>query len=389
MTYNFDEQINRYGTDSIKYEPEKRGRSASVLPMWVADMDFRAPPFVLDALHRRVVHGIFGYSEPGGEYYGAVREWFRSRFDWTVEPETVTLTFGVVNAVNLAVRAFTAEGDGVIIQQPVYYPFESAVRDNRRTLLVNELVMERGRYVMDLDDFAEKAKRAKLFILCSPHNPVGRVWTREELRAVGEICLRNGVTVISDEIHADFVYAPHRHTVFETLSPELREITVTCTAPSKTFNLAGLAISNIMIGNEELRRAFRAEYNAAGLSQPSLLGFAACQSAYSPEGAVWLKQLLAYLEGNIALMREFLRDRVGEVKLVEPEGTYLLWLDCRALGERNVSAFMEKRAELWLDGGEMFGESGRGYQRVNIACPRSTLSLALARLESAVRARRG
>jgi cystathionine beta-lyase len=349
--------------------------------MWVADMDFKAPPCVLEELHRRVEHGIFGYSEAGEEYFDTLKQWFQTRHNWTVEQNSLTLTFGIVNAVYLAVRALTSEGDGVIIQQPVYYPFEGAVSDNRRKVLNNGLIYENGRYAMDLNDFEEKAKLAKVFILCNPHNPVGRVWTRDELKAVGDICVRYGVTVISDEIHQDFIFAPSKHTVFADISPEFADITITCTAPSKTFNLAGLTLSNIFIDNKEIRRKFRREYEAAGLSQPSLLGFAACQAAYSG-GVEWLEQLVKYLAGNLEFTRDFLVNNVPSVKLIEPEGTYLLWFDFRELNVPNLDDFILNKAKLWLDGGTMFGASGKGFQRLNMACPRSTLEDALLRIKN-------
>lgn len=381
MTYNFDEVINRYGTGSIKFSPEFRNKPSDVLPMWVADMDFKAPPCVLEELHRRVEHGIFGYSEAGEEYFDTLKQWFQTRHNWTVEQNSLTLTFGIVNAVYLAVRALTSEGDGVIIQQPVYYPFEGAVSDNRRKVLNNGLIYENGRYAMDLNDFEEKAKLAKVFILCNPHNPVGRVWTRDELKAVGDICVRYGVIVISDEIHQDFIFAPSKHTVFADISPEFADITITCTAPSKTFNLAGLTLSNIFIDNKEIRRKFRREYEAAGLSQPSLLGFAACQAAYSG-GVEWLEQLVKYLAGNLEFTRDFLVNNVPSVKLIEPEGTYLLWFDFRELNVPNLDDFILNKAKLWLDGGTMFGASGKGFQRLNMACPRSTLEDALLRIKN-------
>ena len=383
MAYDFDRVIERRGTYSIKYNPAARGKPEDVLPMWVADMDFPAPPCVLEALSERVRHGVFGYSEPDGAYFDAVRGWFSRRFGWAVEREWLVITPGVVNAVSLAVRALTEPGDGVVIQQPVYYPFETAIRKNGRIPLVSELVYAGGRYGVDFDDFESRLRQAKLFILCSPHNPVGRVWTRDELFRMGELCLRYGVTVIADEIHQDFIYAGSRHLVFETLDPRFADITVTCTAPSKTFNLAGLPHANIFIQNETLRRKFAAEYASCGLSQPGVMGLAACEAAYNG-GEEWLEELLEYLTGNMSLIRGFLAERCPEVKLVEPEGTYLAWLDCAAAGlsARELDGLITNRAKLWLDGGTMFGPCGAGFQRLNAACPRPVLREALERLSS-------
>lgn len=350
--------------------------------MWVADMDFESPPCVLDALSKRVKHGIFGYSEPDAAYFSAVRGWFERRFGWDPEREWLTVTPGVVNAIYIAVRSLTESGDGVVIQQPVYYPFASAVKQTGRKLLVNELVYSGGSYSIDFDDFEQKIKEARLFILCNPHNPVGRVWTREELVRMGEICLCHGVAVIADEIHQDFIYHGHHHHVFAGLDPRFADIAVTCTSPSKTFNLAGLLHANIFIQNKTLRDKFTREYASCGLSQPGIMGLSACKAAYE-DGTQWLEELLTYLAGNMSLIREFLQTRVPKIKLVEPEGTYLAWLDCTELGcsSHELDELVTHKAKLWLDGGTMFGIGGNGFQRINAACPRSVLRTALERLE--------
>lgn len=377
---NFDRKINRYGTYSIKFDPVSRGLPADVLPMWVADMDFPAPACVTEALAKYCEFGIFGYSEPDEEYFEVVRDWFSRRFAWDVKREWLAITPGVVSAVYIAVRALTNAGDGVVIQQPVYYPFESAVRHTGRKLLVNQLVYENGRYSIDFDDFEKKIAQAKLFILCSPHNPVGRVWTREELLRMGEICLRHGVTVVADEIWQDFIFPGHRHYVFAALSPELADISVTATAPSKTFNLAGLQHANIFASNKELHRKFTREYYSSGLSQPSLLGLVSCKAAYEG-GGEWLDALLAYLAGNMSFMGDFLQKNIPAIKMIEPEGTYLAWLDCSALDEPRLNEIITQEAKLWLSDGAKFGAGGEGFQRVNIACPREILHDALVRLE--------
>jgi cystathionine beta-lyase len=350
-------------------------------------MDFQAPQEVLEALVNKSRHGIFGYSDTiGDDYFNALACWYEDRFDWRPSPEGLVKAPSVVFAICTAIRALTSEGDAVLIQQPVYYPFAESVNINRRQLVVNELVYRDGRYSIDLADFENKVvqNHVKLFILCSPHNPVGRVWTRDELTAIGDICVKHGVKVISDEIHADFVYPGYSHQVFEAIKPEYSDITITCTAPTKTFNLAGLQISNIFIANAEMRKQFKKEIDRTGYSQPNVMGLTACKTAYKC-GAQWLDELMVYLASNLTLARNFLAQELPSIRLVEPEGTYLIWLDCRAL-ELSDSALDElivHKAGLWLDPGTMFGIGGEGFQRINIACPASILQNALEKLKKA------
>jgi len=387
--YNFDEVIGRRGTGSLKYDlAVKRGMPEDVIPFWVADMDFKSPPEVLGALSERIDHGIFGYSDTLDDaYFNALSGWYRDRFDWNIKPEWLVKLPGVVFAICTAIRALTKPGDAVMIQQPVYYPFESSVKDNDRRLVVNKLVNINGKYRMDIDQFERLIveENVKLFILCNPHNPVGRVWTREELTAVGDICTRYGVYVISDEIHQDFVYPGYRHLVFAGLKPEYADITVTCTAPSKTFNLPGLQISNIFIANEKIRRQFAAEARKTGYSQPNLMGMVACQAAYE-HGAQWLDDLILYLSENLALIRSFLQNELYSIHMIEPEGTYLVWLDFSALGlsDRDLEQLLVHKARIWLSSGPSFGAGGEGFQRFNIACPRSVLQQGLNRLKEAL-----
>lgn len=386
MKYDFDRVIDRRNTYSIKYDGAARGKGEDVLPLWVADMDFQAPECVIDALSAHSRHGIFGYSDTDGAYFETLRGWFSHRFGWEIEKEWSLTTPGVVTAIHIAIRSLTERGDSVMIQQPVYYPFESAVKLTGRELVVNELIYENGSYSIDFDDFEDKIKKnhVKLFILCSPHNPVGRVWTLDELTRLGEICVRWGVIVIADEIHQDFIYAGHKHTVFAGISPAFRDISITCTSPSKTFNLAGLQLSNIFIANEKIRQQFKEEYSRCGLSQPGIMGIISCRAAYEG-GGDWLRELLSYLAGNLSYLREFLDQRIPEVRLVEPEGTYLAWLDLRRLGldDRKLDEIILQKAGLWLDDGPMFGVGGGGFQRMNIACPRQILQQAMERLEKA------
>jgi cysteine-S-conjugate beta-lyase len=383
MKYNFDRVTDRSNSYSIKYEPLWRGKPSDVLPMWVADMDFAAPPCVQKALISRAKHGIFGYSEPDTAYFDVMRKWFEKRFNWPVLSDWLTITPGVVNALYIAVRSLTKPGDGIVIQQPVYYPFEYSIRKTGRQLLINELVYSDGRYSIDFQDFEEKIKQSKLFIMCNPHNPVGRVWNTDELIRMGEICLRHGVTVIADEIHEDFIFAGHRHIVFAALNDDFANVTVTCTSPSKTFNLAGLLHANIFISNKELREKFKEEYARSGLSQPGVMGLIACKAAYE-DGAQWLEQLLNYLSGNILFLKTYLTQRIPNVKLIEPEGTYLAWLDCNELGipAQKLDEALTHKGKLWLSSGSSFGKGGKGFERMNVACPRSILHNALERLKS-------
>lgn len=393
-TYNFDKIINRKGTNCLKYDyAVERGKPADVLPLWVADMDFTVSEEITKSLHAAVDHGIYGYIQPKDAYYNAITNWMEKNHNWKTKREWIMKTPGVVFALGAAVKAFTKPGDAVLIQNPVYYPFTNIIRDNDRRVIDNTLVYEKrvtegkSQYSIDYEDFERKIvqENIKLFILCNPHNPVGRVWNREELQYLGEICLRHHVIVVSDEIHNDFVYPGFEHTVFANVDPRFAEFTVTCTAPSKTFNLAGLQISNIFISNETLREAFQKEIDKTGYDEPNALGAVACEAAYRG-GQEWLDQLRAYLLENLNFLRTYLQEKIPQIHLVEPEGTYLVWLDCSELGisGKELDQFIVEKAGLWLDGGAMFGPSGADFQRVNIACPRATLELALDKLKAAV-----
>jgi cystathionine beta-lyase len=381
MSYDFDTLIDRHGTGSLKYDfALERGKPEGLLPLWVADMDFPAPAEVLADLQKVVEHGIFGYSEPKDDYFDAVIGWFESRFGYRVSKREIVKTPGIVFSLAQIVKAYTRPGEAVMIQTPVYYPFYEVIRANGRTLVTNPLIYRSGRYSIDFGDFERKIADSdvKLFILCSPHNPVGRVWTRNELAAINEICERHDVIVVSDEIHCDFVWPGHKHICFGTLN----ENAIIATAPSKTFNLAGLQASNIFIKNEALRSKLKAEIGRAGYHQLTTLGLKACQSAYT-QGGPWLEELKSYLMGNIRFTREFLAARLPKIQLVEPEGTYLLWLDFSAYGltPDELDRRVTENAKLWLSGGTTFGPGGEGFQRVNIACPRVTLTKALSNLE--------
>jgi len=385
MKYDFDRVIERTKTNSLKHDfKEERGKNQDVLPLWVADMDFQTAPVILDRLENAVRHGIFGYSETKDDYFKAIESWFQYGFGWTLNKDWLVKTPGVVFAIATAIRAYTREGESVLIQQPVYYPFREVIEDNNRKLVNSPLKLDNGYYQIDFEDFENKILEhdVKLFILCSPHNPVGRVWKKWELEKIGEICLKHHVIIVSDEIHSDFVYPEYKHIVFASLSQELSEITITCTSPSKTFNLAGLQVSNIFISNQVLRDKFQRAVAGSGYDQINLMGLIACQSAYE-DGKEWLQQLKEYLKDNLTLVREFLKENLPNIKLIEPEGTYLVWLDFRSLNllEEERQNLIENEAKLWLDSGIMFGEEGRGFERINIACPRTVLKQALEQLK--------
>ena len=393
-TYDFDIPVDRHGTDSLKYDrAELFGRSPDLLSLWVADMDFKTPDEVIEAIVQRANHGIFGYTDPGVDYYQAVAAWMRNRHGWEIDPKGILTTPGVVFALAVAVRAYTQPGDAVLYMPPVYYPFAGVIKENGRVLAEAPLVFSEksGRYAIDFEQFERVAVEsgAKLLLFCSPHNPVGRVWRREELERLVQICLEQGITIVSDEIHEDFIRPDHTHIPTASLSPEVADITVTLTSASKTFNLAGLQVANAIFSNERLRREFATALSITGYNQANTLGIVATKAAYE-FGASWLDQLNAYLEGNWALLADFLDERIPELKLVEPEGTYLAWVDCRALGldDRGLKRFILDDAKLWLDQGDIFGKPGSGFIRINIATQKAYLLRALEQLATAVTARR-
>lgn len=389
MKYPFEVPVSRKGTNCLKYDfAEKRGYPPDVLPLWIADMDFPTAPTILEAMKKCVDHGIFGYSDALPDYTAAVIHWFTRHFHWSPDPAWLVKTPGVVFAIAMAVQSFTNEGDAVLVQPPVYYPFFSVIRTNRRALIENPLSYQNGRYTIDYEDFEQKIRdnHVKMFILCSPHNPVGRVWTAEELKRLGEICLKYGVLVVSDEIHCDITYSDrHPHTIFLNAAPDLQEQCIICNSPSKSFNLAGLQISNIWIPNDTLRRRFCGNIERCGYSGSNPFGLVATKAAYET-GEDWLEACKDYLWGNFDFLRIFLRERLPMLKLIEPEGTYFAWIDCAGLGlsQEVLDRFVVERANLWLDAGHVFGKEGALFQRIAMACPRVTLEKALMQLERAV-----
>lgn len=386
---DFDTIIDRKNTYSLKYDfMKQKNMPEDVLPLWVADMDFQVSSYIQEALKKQAEHGIFGYSEVLNDYFTAVKQWMKRHHDWLVEEEWLIKTPGIVFALAAAVRAYTEEGDSVLIQQPVYYPFYDVIVDNRRKVVSNILVQDAsGKYQIDFTDFEEKIirEKVKVFFLCSPHNPVGRVWNRKELERIGDICYKHHVIVISDEIHSDFVFRG-KHFVFAGIKEEYKNISITATSPSKTFNIAGLQVSNIFIPNQELREKFKKQIDAAGYSQLNVMGLVATKTAYE-EGEEWYEAMHQYVNANISYVKQFIKERLPEITLVDPEGTYLLWLDFRKLGlsEEKIEKWIVEKAKLWLDSGSIFGRTGSGFQRMNVACPKGILTEALTRLEAAVR----
>lgn len=388
MKYNFNEIIDRKGTDSLKYDfAVERGLPKDVLPLWVADMDFPVEDHIKEALIKASEHAIFGYSDTKDDYFEVLSSWYERRFFWKVKKEWLVKTPGVVFAIAMAIQALTRENEAIIIQEPVYYPFSSTIRANNRKLVINNLVLKKDKYHIDFVDFEKKIieNNVKLFILCSPHNPVGRVWTGEELQKLANICLKHKVYIFSDEIHSDLVYEKDTHTIFANLGKDVEDSCIVATAPSKTFNIAGLQVSNIWIANKKMRDSFKEAIDRAGYSQLNNMGLIATKVAYK-YGEEWLEELKIYLKSNIDFVRKFLKDKLPNIKLIEPEGTYLLWLDCRELGlsEKERQGLIQNKAKLWLDTGTMFGKAGAGFERINIACPRKTLKEAMNRLKEAI-----
>ena len=400
MHYNFDREIDRRYSDSTKWEyfqegatPDKRLRTEAafgderVLPMWVADMDFPAPQPVVEALARRAAHPIYGYSMPGEGYLAAVSGWMQRRHGWTVAPDWIVPTPGIVPALYMLVRTFAAPGEKVLIQTPVYHPFYSAIRDNDVVIVRNPLINEGGHYRMDFADLERKLAdpAVRLAILCSPHNPVGRVWTAEELQRFGALCIVHDVMIVSDEIHADLIMPGHRFVPFAGLSEAFARHSIVCTAPSKTFNLAGLKTANLIIPNPNLRQRFAQTQIRSGLAGINAFGLAATQAAYT-HGDEWLEQMLDYLDGNHRTLEAFLAEHLPQIAAATLEGTYLAWLDCRRLGldDGGLKRLLLEQARIYPESGARFGVEGQGFIRLNIACPRSILVEALERIKAAV-----
>lgn len=386
MKYDFDKITDRRATNSYKWDSAPEG----VLPMWVADMDFRTAPAIIDALQKRVAHGIFGYTRVPDAYYDAVTSWFSRRHGWDIDREWIIYTSGVVPAVSAVIKALTMPGDKVIVQTPVYNCFFSSIRNNGCEIVSNPLRRTADTYEMDFDALERCAAdpRAKVMLLCNPHNPAGRVWTPDELTRLGNICLRNGVTVVADEIHCELVYQGFKYTPFASLSDAFLHRSVTCVSPSKAFNIAGLQIANIVAFDNDLRSRIDKAININEVCDVNPFGVAATIAAYN-EGEEWLNQLVDYLHGNYEAMAEFCRRELPEFPITRLEGTYLVWMDCSSLGMPSdaLEHALLDDARLWLNAGTMYGAEGEGYMRWNIACPRSVMLDGLNRFLNFVRSR--
>ena len=390
MRYDFDTVLDRRGTHSLKWDRCQVDFGLDdVIPMWVADMDFAAPPAVVQAIGRRAAHGAYGYVSVPESFWESAIGWLERRHEWTVERRWLHRAPGVVPALSLSVNAFTEPGDAVVVQTPVYYPFFHAIENNGRRLVRNPLIADGDTYRMDLADLERKIdSRTRLLILCSPHNPVGRVWTRPELEALGEICIRRNLVVLSDEIHMDLTLPGHTHVPLATMSPALADRTVTCVAPSKTFNLAGLSMSLIVASNPELLARYERQFDASGLEIASLFGTVALEVAYR-SGDEWLDQLREYIAENVDFAERFIRERIPLLRFIRPEGTYLALVDCRRLGmpQKALDDFLLRTARVYFDSGSWFGEEAAGFERINLGCPRATLTEALERMERAINSR--
>lgn len=400
MTFNFNQEIDRKGTNCMKWEfifdgstltfgdhaDPKHGPNR-LLPMWVADMDFRCPPAVIEALVTRAEHGVYGYNFPCDSYYEAVIKWMARRYNREIDRDWISLTPGVVSALNMLVQTFVEPGDRVLVQRPVYRPFFDVIINNGAEIVSNSLLYKNGQYEMDFDDLAQKAAdpAVKMAILCSPHNPVGRVWTAEELARFGEICIENDVLVIADEVHCDLIYKGYSFTSFASLSEIFAHNSFVCTAASKTFNLAGLKTSNIITPNRDLRERFEKTLVRNGLFGVNTFGIVAVEAAYN-HGEEWLEEVMVYIENNYRFMESFIAEHLPQLKIIRPQGTYLVWVDFRNLGLDPTSrkAWLMDEARVYLNEGELFGPEGEGFERFNIACPRSILEEALERIKGTI-----
>lgn len=385
MKYNFDEVVCRKNNNAAKYDElgVKFGRE-DLIPMWIADMDFKTAEPIMEAMRARLEQGIFGYVSRPDSYYESVCEWFEKKHGWAVESDCMSHSHGVIPGMVMMMKEFTEPGDKIMIQSPVYNEFFEIVNDHGRELVVSHLKLSEGKYIMDYEDFEEKAKTGvKWFLLCNPHNPVGRVWTVEELRKIGEICLKYGIQVIADEIHCELVYGDNRYTPFASISEEFFKNSITCIAPSKTFNLAGLQSSIIVFGNKEQKKRYDYLLQINDIKRNNCFSLVAVEAAYR-HGGEWLEQLLAYLKGNIDYVHDYCRENIPQIKPNVPEATYLIWMDCSELGltQEELKEFMTDEARLAL--GLWYGEESRDHVRMNIACPRSVVEQAMERLKTAV-----
>jgi len=384
MKYDFNEIIPRRNSDSVKWD---LATNDGVLPLWVADMDFRTAPSVIEALERRVQHGIFGYTKVPQAYYDAVTGWFQRKHNFTFQKEWTLYTTGVISAISSIIKALTVPGDKVIVQTPVYQCFFTTIRNNECECVFNQLIYKNKTYTIDFEDLEEKASdpRAKLIILCSPHNPVGRVWRSEELTRIGNICLKNGVTVVSDEIHCDLVFQGYRHLPFASLNDDFCYRSVTCTSPSKTFNIAGLQCANIHVMDENIREKIDKALKINEVSSISPFAVEALIAAYN-DSEEWFEELKKYLYGNYLYLKDFVERRLPQLSILPLEATYLVWMDCSELkrSSKEIAEILFEKENLWINAGTMYGTGGENFIRLNIACPRQLLDEGLRRIEHCI-----
>lgn len=385
--YDFDEIIDRIGSDCVKYDGREMVFGTNdVIPMWVADMDFASADFIVDAIKERADHRVFGYTYRSEDYDRSIQGWLSRRSGWQVRREWLAYSPGVVLGVTCSMVSCTRERDGVLIQQPVYHPFGITINANNRKVVNSELALTKHGYRIDFEDFEEKLKTVKAFILCNPHNPTGRAFTESELRRMGELCVKHGVRIISDEIHSDFVYSPGKHIHIASLSPEIAEQTITFVAPSKSFNLAGLCTAVAITSSEQIMKEYKAELHKIHLESSNIFGAVALKAAYS-KGDRWMDEMKEYLEGNIDFVIDFLKRNIPSIKCHKPESTYLMWLDFRQwnMSQDELNDFLVNKARIGITDGSIFGGGGNGFQRMNIGTRRAVIAEALDRLAEAVR----
>ncbi len=384
MKYDFNKEIKRGQSGSVKWDLRESRGGNDIIPMWVADMDFRVPDEITNALIKRAKHGIFGYTYPADSYRQAVVSWMKKRHNWDVDREWIVTTPGVVSAFSAAIETFTDEGDKIIIQPPVYHPFKKVIEAGNRRVAENRLIIKDNRYVMDFAGLEQLLKDgASMMVLCSPHNPVGRVWTIDELQTLNDLCMRYDTLILSDEIHSDLIMPGYRHSVMAEISSGVNTKIITCTAASKSFNLAGLCCSNIIISDQKLRVSFQKLVQRLSVSTPNIFGLLATETAYNLcEG--WLDELLLYIHENYLFMRRYIEDNLPRIKVADLEGTYLSWLDFSgySLTDAAIDETLIEKAKVWLDNGPQFGAGGEGFQRINLACTRKTLIKALERIKT-------
>jgi len=387
MKYGFDKIIDRKNTKCYKwdYNREIFGKE-DLLSMWVADMDFQAPPEVLEVLQKRIDHGVFGYTGITDSFYDSIINWMKERFNWEIKKDWIIATPGIVPSINFALQTYTEKSDKILVQTPVYYPFFTSIKNNKRTLIVSELKLIDDHYEMDFTDLEKKlADDVKMMILCSPHNPVSRVWKLDELQRISELCLKLNVLLISDEIHSDLIFSSNEHIPIPTISKQIADNSITMFAPSKTFNVAGLSLSFVIIPNKKIRAMFKKTLQKLGLHLSNLFGIEALEASYK-YGTKWLEELLIYVEDNYNFVQQYFQNNIPKIKPIKMEGTYLLWLDCREMGlsQKELVNFFINKAGLALNDGSKFGKGGKGFMRMNLGCSRKLIEQAFKQMESAV-----